>query len=282
MSQNSQHTRTGSDACETWNVRSAVHYECNDGVAHVRLDRPHRHNAVDLDLARGLTQGLHAAERDAKARAVLVSGGGKSFCVGGDLREMVGAADPVALVKELARVSNRVVGQLLELDKPVVVAAHGNVAGAGLGYVCAADLVVAAETTTFVSAFTAVGLSPDSGVSWLLPRVVGVRRAAELTLTNRRLTAQEALEWGLVTTVRPDDQTLSAALESAQRLAEGAAATGHTRRLLNDGWLRDWTEQLAAEVESIAKLAGTPRAAELIAAFTARQATPASLREEAP
>lgn len=242
-----------------------------DGVAHLELNRPEAYNAANFALAEALEAAVEAARDDESVKVLLLSGRGKAFCAGGDVRAMADAEDTPAMVRELAEASHRVVRLLDGLEKPVVVAAHGSAAGAGLGYVCAADIVVAGESTRFLSAFIGIGVSPDSGTSWYLPRIVGQRRALELQLLNRVLSAQEALDWGLITAVHPDDEVLAAGLALARRLAEGpAAARGRTRKLLHEATTRSLDEHLDQEAAGIVHFVGTPEAQALVSAFTKR------------
>jgi len=252
---------------------SSLEYVVSDGVAHIRLGRPQRHNALDLVLARELAAAVERSQVDEDVRVVLLSGDGPSFCVGGDVVSMASASDPGGHVRHLATAAHRAIRLLHETDKPVVVAAHGNIAGAGLGLCCSADLVVAGRSARFVSAFTAVGLSPDSGTSWLLPRVVGLQRALELTLLNSTLSAETAKEWGLVTRLAYDEDVLTDGWELARTLADGPSrASGRTRLLVRGAWDGDLAGQLDRELQSIADLADTDEAVERMAGFVNRQA----------
>jgi 2-(1,2-epoxy-1,2-dihydrophenyl)acetyl-CoA isomerase len=242
-----------------------------DGVAHVELNRPEAFNAANLPLADALEAALLAAAKDESVRVVLLSGRGKAFCAGGDVKAMAAADDAPAMVATLAEASHRAVRALAVLEKPVVAAVHGSAAGAGLGYACAADIVLAGESAKFLSAFIGIGVSPDSGTSWYLPRIVGLRRALELQLLNRVLTAEEARDWGIVTAIHPDGEVHAAALALAQRLAAGpAAALGRTRRLLHDSLDRTLDAQLDEEAAGIVHFVGTPEAQALVKAFGSR------------
>jgi len=239
-----------------------------DGVAHLELNRPEAFNAANLPLADALEAALTAAAEDESVRAVLLTGRGKAFCAGGDVKAMAAADDTPAMVSALAEASHRAVRALAALEKPVVAAVHGSVAGAGLGYACGADIVLAGASTKFLSAFIGIGVSPDSGTSWYLPRIVGLRRALELQLLNRVLSAEEARDWGIVTAIHPDDEVHAAGQALAQRLAAGpAAALGRTRRLLQDSLDRTLDEHLDQEAAGIIHFVGTPEAQALVAAF---------------
>lgn len=237
-----------------------------DGVAHVRLTRD-RGNPIDLTTARGLLEAARRC-RQTGVRAVLLTAAGRSFCVGGDLREFAAADD---LGDHLTRVTDALHDALrifTALDAPVVAAVRGAVAGAGLGLVGAADLVVAAEDATFVAAYPGIGYTPDAGVTWSLPRLVGPRLALDLLLTNRRLSAAEALAAGLVTSVVPDADGTAAAL--AGQLA-GSAAAGATKRLARQGLSASFDRQLDDEARAIAEAAVSPAGRAGVAAFLGKR-----------
>lgn len=239
------------------------------GVLRIELDRPHSGNSIDLDAAERLLQVAHQAERDDAVRAVLVVGAGSRFCTGGDVAAMRSAPDPTAYVRELATVLDDAFRVLDALAKPVVCGVHGVVAGAGVALMLSADLVVAEADCRFTVAYTNAGLTPDCGASWLLPRAIGQPRALELTLTNRVLSASEALDWGLVASVAPDAR--SAAAASATTLAAGpAAALGAARQLIRGSWDKSRIDAGRDEATTIAAMIGTADAAERIEAFFRR------------
>jgi len=154
------------------------------------------------------------------------------------------------------------------MDPPVVAAVHGAAAGAGMSLACACDLVVAAESARFTMSYSNAGLTPDGSSTYYLPRLVGLRRATELTLTNRRLSAQEAMEWGIVTRVVPDEDLSEEATALASQLAAGATkALGAAKRLLQSGWTETLETQMEHETQTIADMARTSDAPEGIAAF---------------
>jgi 2-(1,2-epoxy-1,2-dihydrophenyl)acetyl-CoA isomerase len=163
--------------------------------------------------------------------------------------------------------------QLVRGDAPVVAAVQGSAAGAGMGLVGASDVVIAGESAKFVMAYTDVGLTPDGASSWFLPRLVGLRRALELTFTNRVLSAAEALEWGLLTSVVPDDQLAAEAEAVATRLAKGPTlALAAAKRLLHTSLESTLESHLAREAEEIAAASGRADGAEGIAAFVEKRA----------
>lgn len=247
-----------------------VRLDITDGVASVELNRPEAANALDLPLAERLSEVVERVAGD-DVRAVLLVGAGKRFCAGGDVRSFLASEDPPAYLELLASTADRALQRLAELDKPVVAAVHGAVAGAGLAVMLSCDLVVAAAGTKFVTAYAGIGLTPDCGVSWLLPRAVGQQRALELLLTPRTLTAVEARDWGLVTEVVDDAVVADRGLELARSLAAGpAAAYGQARRLVRSSYAATRAETGADEARTIAEAVRTDDAQRLIAAFTSR------------
>src|SRR5438094_6798225 len=214
-------------------------FECleldvRDGVAHLTLNRPDAANGIDLQLAQELLAASLLVVGDPTVRAVLLRGAGARFCGGGDVKSFAAQDDLPAHLREVTTHLHAAVGQLVRGDAPVVTAVQGSAAGAGLGLVAASDLVVAGESAKFVMAYTGIGLTPDGSSSGFLPRLVGLRRAVELTITNRVLSAAEAKEWGLITEVVPDDQLTAEAEALAARLAAGAPqALAAAKRLLH-------------------------------------------------
>jgi 2-(1,2-epoxy-1,2-dihydrophenyl)acetyl-CoA isomerase len=247
-----------------------VRLDVTDGVATVELNRPEAANALDLPLAERLGAVVDRLGGD-DVRSVLVVGAGKRFCAGGDVRSFLASDDPPGYLERLASVADHALQRLAELDKPVVAAVHGAVAGAGLAVMLSCDLVVAAAGTKFVTAYAGIGLTPDCGLSWLLPRAVGQQRALELLLTPRTLSAQEAHEWGLVTTVVDDTEVVERGRQLAASLAAGpASALGQARRLVRSSYAAGRAATGADEARTIAAAVQTDDAQRLISAFTSR------------
>lgn len=210
-------------------------FEIANGVAHVTLNRPDEMNVLHLDMCKEMLQIAIRCDGAPDVRAVLVDGKGRMFCAGGDLRffasQMNEGLD--ATLREMTVHLHGAFSRFARMRAPVVTAVQGAAAGGGLGLAMCSDLVLAGESASFTVAFTAAGLSPDSSSTWFLPRIAGLRRAQELMLTNRRLDAREALEWGLVTRVVPDDQLASEAMQLATTLAQGPTeAYGSVKRML--------------------------------------------------
>jgi 2-(1,2-epoxy-1,2-dihydrophenyl)acetyl-CoA isomerase len=253
--------------------RGPVRLERRGAIAHVVLARPDSGNAIGLETAHALHAAVEACAEDPELRALLLRAEGRAFCVGGDLAEFTakGEARPDHLAA-LAPVFHATQARLMTLQAPVVVAVQGAAAGAGVGLALCGDIVLAQASAHFTLAYTSIGLSADGGSTHLLPRLVGLRRAQELLFTNRRLSAAEAADWGLVTAVTPDGELYAQAEAVAARLAEGPAeAHGVIKRLLAATYDRSFADQTDAEGEAIARLSGGPDAAEGIAAFRAKR-----------
>ena len=238
------------------------------GVATVTLNRPERSNAFDLVMAREIA---HVVDRlrDDDVRVVVVRGAGKRFCAGGDVLSFLASDEPQAALHELAELAESGLRGLGELPKPVVVGVHGAVAGAGLSFVLNADIAVAARGTRFVAGYPGIGLTPDAGVSWLLPRVVGQQRALRHLLGNEALSGDEALTWGLVAeVVETDDEVVSRTDAIAARLATfSPSALAAAKRMVKGSWSTTREENAVEEAETIAHQLGTPEAQAAIAGF---------------
>jgi 2-(1,2-epoxy-1,2-dihydrophenyl)acetyl-CoA isomerase len=247
-----------------------VLYELRDGVAYITLNRPEASNAVDLDCARLFGDVVSRVVADGP-RAVLIDGRGKRFCAGGDVSSMLTAPDRASYVHELASTFDAGLRRLSELPVPVVAAVHGAVAGAGLAVVLNCDVVIAARSTKFLMAYSAVGLTPDCGVSYLLPRAVGQQRALELALTGRTLSADEAMAWGLVAQVVEDEDVLRRAGEVVTQVAHAApSALGEAKRLIRSSWESTRCDSALDESATIARAVRTDEATSLIARFAHR------------
>lgn len=253
---------------------SLVRLERHGAVAHIVLARPRAHNAVSLAFCHALREAVDACAADNAVRAVLLRAEGKAFCVGGDLAEFAAKGeDRPAHLAALAPVFHAAQLTLMTMRAPVVVAVQGVAAGAGFSLSLCGDLVLAAESARFSLAYTAIGLSPNGGSTHLLPRLIGLRRTQALMLTNRQLTAAEALAMTLITETVPGSELAERAEDLARRLAEGPTeAYGAVKRLLSRTFDRDFTAQTDDEGETIARLSGGRDAAEGIAAFLAKRA----------
>ena len=252
---------------------STVSFHADDGVGTITLDRPEAGNAVNLQLARDLHTAALAAEADPEVKVVVMRGGGRSFCVGGDLKAFAARENLPAHLREVTAHLHAAIVALARMDAPVVVGVQGSAAGAGLGLAVGGDIVIAGESARFVVAYTKIGLNPDGGTSYLLPRLVGLRRAQELTLANTPVDAPTALEIGLVTRVVPDDQIDEAVDVTARALAAGAKhAQGEAKRLLRTSLDESLALHLEAEAAAIVRSAERADAREGITAFLEKRA----------
>ena len=245
-----------------------VLFEVRDNIGYVTLNRPHAGNAIDLGMAKELMAVALECERNKNVRTVLLRGAGNSFCVGGDVKLFQAQADLESYLREITSYLHLAVSRFARLNAPVIAAVHGAAAGGGFSLAISSDLVVAAESATFLMAYTRIGMAPDGGSTYFLPRIVGFRRAMELTLTNRVLSAPEAREWGLVTEVVTAEKLMARTEELAQSLAQGATgAFGSAKRLLHSGWNQSLETQMEWESKAIADAGGTSDGKEGIAAF---------------
>lgn len=246
----------------------SVDYTLHDDVAVVTFSRPDRFNAIDPGLSRAMVESVRRA--GGEARALVLTGAGKAFCSGADLADLAADYEKSGpdLGDRLDKVFHPMVEALVDASVPTVAAVNGVAAGAGLGLALACDLRVMAESATLVSAFTGIGLVPDSGTSWSLQAMVGMARALELTMTNRKLGAAEAKEWGLCVEVTPDDQVVERAVALAVRLADLVPdALVTTRRLVRDAQVSTFQQALLAEQEEQGRLGRTPAHLEGVKAF---------------
>lgn len=263
------------DALDEAATLETIDYRLSDGVATVCLNRSEKRNAIDPRMA---DEWLVVARRIADARsvrAVLICGDGPSLSVGGDIDSFLSETSTTYgdLLERMTRPFHEAFRVLSRIDAPIVTAAHGAVAGGGLGFVYAADLVLAAEGAKFLTAFAALGLSGDGGGTWHLPRLIGARRAAQAYLRNTPIEAAEALEWGLINEIVPADELRSRATALATDLAQGPArAFARMRALLRDSWHNDLATQLQSEIDALKATAQTADAAEALSAFRSKRA----------
>ena len=228
--------------------RTTVDLTVDDhGVATVTLNRPDALNALNDQLKAELADVWRELANRRDARSVLLTGAGRAFSTGGDIKQMDPDRGLETSRLRMAKLLREVVIPLYRLDKPVIAAVNGHAHGLGLALALACDIAYASESASLSMAFVRIGLAPDGGASFLLPRLVGLNRAKELIFTGRRLSAAEALDLGLVNRVLPDDQLLPAAIQFAVQLAQGPTiALGAAKRALNAAPL--------ASIEEIAEL----------------------------
>ena len=244
-----------------------------DGVLCITLDRPDVLNSVNARMADELSAALRAAADDTSARAVLLAATGRAFCAGQDLAEVLPRDGEMPDLGEVVeRQYNPIVRAIRTLEKPVVCAVNGVAAGAGANIAFACDLVVAAEEATFIQSFARIGLIPDSAGTFLLPRIVGMQRAAALTMLGEKLPAARAREWGLVYDVVPHAVLGETSFDLARRLAEmPTRGLGLTKRGFNAAFANDLDAQLALEEELQREAGRTADHAEGVQAFVEKR-----------
>jgi 2-(1,2-epoxy-1,2-dihydrophenyl)acetyl-CoA isomerase len=239
-----------------------------DGVATVTLNRAEGANALDMIMGRELLETALRCEADHGVRAVVITGAGKHFCFGGDLRGMADKGAQVGgYLNELTTHIHSAISAFTRMRAPVIAAVNGTAAGGGVGLVCMADLAIAGRGSKFSLAYTGVGLAPDCSTSFLLPRIVGRRRALELLLTNRTLSAEEALDWGLVNQVVEDAEVLSQARALAARFAAGPTDSFAAVKRLIEAADPGLEGQMAREGRAIAAQATHSNGVEGVRAF---------------
>jgi len=254
-----------------------VKIERADGVATLTLNRPDAYNALDLGLGRELFQASIELDEDAGVRCVVITGSGKAFCAGGDVKSFVDNLGRIgAHIKELTTYLHGAISRLCRSDKPVIMAVNGVAAGGGFSLALSGDLVVAAESARFSMAYSRIAATPDGSSSYFLPRLVGIRRSLELYLTNRPLTAREALEWGMITRVVPDGELASAVSTLARELAQGPSkAFGAAKRLFHQSTWESLETQMELEAQAIAASGRTEDFRAGVTAFADKKPPPA-------
>ncbi len=250
---------------------ATLRYDVADAIATVTLDRPDARNALDATMKRELLDAFRAIARDRFVRVAILRGAGPAFCSGQDLREASGADAP-DLAEIVRDAYNPLILAMRRLEKPIVAAVNGVAAGAGASLALGCDIRVASETASFLFSFGRVGLVPDTGATWLLPRLIGPGRAAQLMLLGEPLAAEEALRWGLVAQVVPASDLAAEARAIAARLAGMAPrALALTKRALNRALESTFEEALDYEA-SLQGIAGrTADYREGVAAFVSKR-----------
>ncbi|PYM04251.1 MAG: enoyl-CoA hydratase [Candidatus Rokuibacteriota bacterium] len=244
-----------------------------DAVATITLNRPDAYNALNLALGRDLFAAALEVDEDPGVRCVVITGAGKAFCGGGDVKDFAEALPRIGvLVKELTTYVHGAVSRLARSPKPVIIAVNGVAAGGGLSLALSGDLILAAESARFTMAYSKIGATPDGSSSYFLPRLIGIRRALELYLTNRVLSAKEALEWGLVNRVVPDAELGSATRALARELAQGPTkAFGAAKLLFHQSTHESLETQMELESQAIAASGHTEDFREGVTAFSAKK-----------
>lgn len=250
-----------------------IKFETKASLATITLDRPDAANGINLVLAQELAHVAQVCSVDSEIKAVLLTAGGRFFSAGGDVKSMSDYGDQVGTgIKAIADQLHKALSVFARMDAPLIVAVNGTAAGAGFSMAIAGDIVIAAESAKFTMAYTKVGLSPDGGSSYYLPRLIGLRKTQELMFTNRVLSAEEACDWGLINTVVADDQLMEEAYSLAAMFCAGASGSNTTiKKLLLETFNNGLETQLELEGRAIALNASSDDGREGVTAFMAKR-----------
>jgi 2-(1,2-epoxy-1,2-dihydrophenyl)acetyl-CoA isomerase len=250
-----------------------LEFEKQAAIARIMLNRPDAANGMNAGLNRELKQAATACDRDPEIKVVVLGARGRFFCAGGDIKEMLGHGDEVGeALKSLADDLHAAISTFARMQAVLIVAVNGVAAGGGFSLALAGDIVVAAESASFTMAYTKAGLCPDGSSSWLLPRLVGLRRAQELMLTNRRLSSVEAADIGLVTRVVADDALQAETDRLAAEFAAGPRlSNAYVKKLLLASAGNDLESQMELEAQLLSRCAASSDGREGIQAFVEKR-----------
>jgi 2-(1,2-epoxy-1,2-dihydrophenyl)acetyl-CoA isomerase len=250
-------------------MSDTVLFDVENGVASLTLNRPDLGNAINSEMADRLAELAARCHGDRAIRCVVLTGAGKLFCAGGDIGAFREAGDTAdALLYDLAGTLHQAVTTFAHMAKPLLVLVNGPAAGAGFSLALAGDVVLGARSAHYTAAYGGIGLAPDGGMSWLLPRLVGLRRAQEIILTNRRIKADEAERIGIVTRLVDDEVLAREGAATALQLANAATGTlARSRTLLRQSFESGLEIQLERERHAISSAGGSPEAREGFAAY---------------
>jgi len=254
-------------------MTNQVLLDVTDGVARITLNRPERGNALNQPMADALLDAALRSANDKEVRCVILTGAGKMFCVGGDVGDFAdNSAGIGAFLGQLAGTLHQAMTLLASMKKPMICLVNGPAAGAGLSMAMSGDIVLAHPSAHFTAAYLGIGLTPDGGMTWLLPRLVGMRLAQDIILTNRRVDAVEAAAIGLVTRVVEDVALEREGAELAARMASGAVASmGAARKLLHESFASGFASQMDRELSAIAMAGESAEGREGVSAFLERR-----------
>lgn len=244
-----------------------ITYEVNSNVAHIKLNRPDKFNSFNREMALELQEFLKDAADDSDVRAIYLTGEGKAFCAGQDLSEAIDPSGP-GIERIVAEHYNPIIMLLRETPKPIVCGVNGVAAGAGANLAFACDIVIAAQSSSFIQAFSKIGLVPDSGGTFILPRLIGMQCATALMMLGDKISADQAVQMGMIYKSVPDAELQTTAFQTAATLAAmPTKGLGYTKQLLNLSFTSSLTEQLNYEKIYQAKAGQTEDYKEGVNAF---------------
>ena len=244
-------------------------FDVSEGIATITLNRPKAFNALNEDLGIELGDALHICDESYSIRVVVITGSGRAFCAGGDVKSFSEHMDTIdSHIMRLTGIIHSSISLMARMKKPVICAVNGMAAGGGMSLALAGDLILATQSAKFIMAYTQIGASPDGSSSFTLPRIIGVKKALELTLLNPLLTAQEALVWGIVNQIFPDDRFTHEVNAIATRLAQGPTiAYGQAKALFYNSMQETLETQMHNEALSLAACGHTQDLKEGVVAF---------------
>lgn len=249
------------------NTKSSILIGTEGGVRTIQFNRPEVFNSFNQSMGRSFQSALDEAAADEHVRCVVITGSGKAFCAGQDLKEVT-APDAPDFTEIVERTYNESIRRIRAMEKPVIGAVNGVAAGAGANIALACDLTIANKSASFIQAFSKIGLIPDSGGTWMLPRLIGMQRAAALTFFGDKLPADQAVAMGLIYNAVPDEEFETAVAELANRLAAmPTRGLGLTKRAFNLGWDNELSAHLTLERDLQMEASQTADYAEGVAAF---------------
>ncbi len=252
-----------------------VRLDYDDGVGLLTLNRPEQLNALDLAMKTDLAEAIAHVQADSRMRALVVTGAGRAFCAGGDVRSMPSGPDTAQQGRRRLSDHSTWIAGLIGLDRPVIAAVNGAAFGAGFSVALMADFVFAAKSARFCASFGRLGLVPDCGLHWLLPRVVGMQRAREILFTTREIGAVEAVELGIALRSADDAQVVEQAMAFAHGFTEASAMSlAMSKEILRSSWTADLATVLALEASAQGIAFSTEYHQNAAARFRAREAQP--------
>ena len=236
-----------------------INFEIIENIAIIRLNRPNSYNSLNAKMAKELLEISYECDTNKKIRAIILTGeGDRAFCAGGDLKSFHETGNVAKHLKMVTHDLHGAITKFSRMNSPLIVAVNGVAAGAGLSFVGFADLAIAKTSATFVSAYTKAGLTPDGSSSYYLPRIIGIRKYLELVMTNKVLSSEEALSWGLLNYIYDDKNFWNETVKLADNLSKGPTlAYGKTKRLIHNSLNSTLETQMELETKMISESAET-------------------------